>query len=222
MQLIKNLIYNEKILLKDDLRFKSYPQKIFLSKYTCQSDMNDRYYLNVKLLEKDSDLVSQGYLYFYINLNKLQSELIGVGIESKYRNCGLASLLISSWIKLCLEQGINNLQTIPRQRKPFLLYLLKKYKFELENTELYETSPRTVYICQGNGNSDKLIMFKNKREEQLFNNSNIMKTDNYRIIETLPDNVSVVDKVVLYSPYFLQDNEFAYQRSLNIYNKHKI
>lgn len=130
--------------------------------------------------------------------------------------------MISSWIKLCLEQGVNNLQTIPKQRKPFLLYLLKKYKFELENTEIYETSPRTIYICQENGNSDKLIMFKNKREEKLFINSNIMKTDNYRIIETLTDNVQIVDKVVLRSPYFLQDNEFAYQRSLNIYNKHKI
>lgn len=222
MQLIKNLTYNKKLLLKEDLQFKTYQQKLFLSKHTCQSDMNDRYYLNVKILEKDDNLVNQGYLYFYINFNKLQSELIGVGIEPQYRNYGLASLLISSWIKLCLEQGINNLQTIPKQRKPFLLYLLKKYKFELENMGIYETSSRMVYICQENGNNDKLIMFKDEREKRLFNNSNIMKTDNYRIIDTLTDDIEIVDKVVLYLPYFLQDNEFAYQKSLSIYNKHKI
>lgn len=222
MQIIKNLTYKEKILLSDDLQFQTYRQGLFLSKHTCQDDINDRYYLYVKLLEDDNNLVNQGYLYFYIDFDELQSDLIGVGIEPKYRNCGLASLLISSWVQLCLEQGINNLQTIPKQRKPFLLYLLKKYTFELQNTKNYETSPKTVYICKGNNINDKLIMFKDEREKKLFRNSNIMKTDNYRIIEALTDEIQIVDKVVLYSPYFLQDNEFAYQKSLSIYNKHKI
>lgn len=221
MHLIKNLIYNEKILLKDDFQFKTCNQGLYLSRHTCQNDINDRYYLNIKLLE-DNNLINQGYLYFYIDFNKLQSELIGVGIEPEYRNYGLASLLISSWIKLCIEQGINNLQTISKQRKPFLLYLLKKYRFELENTEIYETSSRMVYICRENGSNDKLIMFKDEREKRLFNNSNIMKTDNYRIIDTLTADIEIVDKVVLYFPYFLQDSEFAYQKSLSIYNKHKI
>lgn len=222
MQIIKNLTYKEKILLSDDLQFQTYRQGLFLSKHTCPDDINDRYYLYVKLLEDDNNLVNQGYLYFYIDFDELQSDLIGVGIEPKYRNCGLASLLISSWVQLCLEQGINNLQTIPKQRKPFLLYLLKKYTFELQNTKNYETSPKTVYICKGNNINDKLIMFKDEREKKLFRNSNIMKTDNYRIIEALTDEIQIVDKVVLYSPYFLQDNEFAYQKSLSIYNKHKI
>ncbi len=222
MQIIKNLTYNKKFLLKDDLQFKTYRQGLFLSRHSCQADINDRYYLNIKLLEDNKSLVNQGYLYFYINFDKLQSELIGMAIDPKYRNCGLASLLISSWIQLCLEQGIENLKTIPKQRKPFLLYLLKKYAFEIENIETYETSSRLVYICRETDTAYKLIMFKDKREEKLFSNSNVMKEDNYRIIESLTDDIKIIDKVVLYSPYFLQDNEFAYQKSLSIYNQHKI
>ena len=63
-------------------------------------------------------------------------------------------------------------------------------------------------------------MFENKQEEKRFQSSNIMRSDNYSIV-TREDDIQVLDSVVLGSPYFLQDSEKAYQKSLQVYHKHK-
>lgn len=217
MSLIENIPYKKSFIVKDDLSLLGKSQTISISKYLC-GDIYDRYYLRVNTKDDNNNPLDQGYLYFYLDFEERKSEFIGVKISQEYRNCGLASLLISVWIQFCLDEGFLNLQTISKQRKPFVLYLLKKYEFELRNLTTYRTSTRTVHICKKENEDRKCIMFENKQEENRFRNSNIMKTDNYRIIGKEEQNISILDSVVLYTPYFLQDQEKAYQKSLQFYN----
>lgn len=213
--------YRENILWKDGFQYHGYQQQIKLSKHFCESDPMDRYYLKTDIITSDNQPIHQGYLYFHIDFDTSQSEFIGACVENEYRNSGIASLLISSWIQFCLDQGIDNLKTISKQRKPFLLYLLKLYNFEIENIEEYLTSPKVVHICRKNEENDKYLIFANKREEEMFRRSNIMKTDNYKIIDATEKNIQILDSVALYNPYFLQDKEKAYQKSLQVYNRHR-
>ncbi len=220
MSLLTNMPYKENYILKDDLTFQMRKQRITVTKYFCDSDVHDRYYLRANTKNHDGKTLNQGYLYFYLNPEKRQSNFIGVSVSEEYRNCGMASLLIANWIELCLDDGILNLETIPKQRKSFVLYLLKKYAFELNDLNTYQTSTRVVHICRKENDNGKYIMFENKQEEKRFQSSNIMRSDNYSIV-TREDDIQVLDSVVLGSPYFLQDSEKAYQKSLQVYHKHK-
>ncbi len=218
--MLKNLEYNNKILFKNDTVYKDLQQIIILSKYHCDTDIKDRYYLRAHIINNNK-LITQGFLYFYINFLNKESNFIGVGVNDTYRNQGIASLLISSWVQLCLDENIYNLSTITKQRKPFILYLLKKYEFELANKEDYKTSNKVVYICKKDESLEKFILFKRKKEKEIFSNSKVKREDNYQIIDKLEKEISIIDEVCLSTPYYLQDQDKAYQKSLSYYNKFK-
>ncbi len=219
--MIKKLEYNEKILFKNNLFYNDLQQIILLSKYHCDTDIKDRYYLRAKVIDGNKKLINQGFLYFYIDFFNHESNFIGVGVNDTYRNQGIASLLISSWIQLCLDENIYNLATISKQRKPFILYLLKKYQFELANISDYQTSNKTVYLCKKEKSLEKLLIFKSKYEKERFANSKVMRADNYQIIDNLEKEITIIDQVCLSTPYYIQDQDKAYQKSLSYYNKYK-
>lgn len=209
--------YKKSITIKNDVIIQTKKQEIFITKCLCNTDKNDSYYLRINSGENRV----QGYLYFYLNQEKRQSKFIGVSTLEESRNCGIASLLIASWIQLCLEEGFTNLETIPKQKKPFPLYILKKYFFDHRNISDYQASTKTVYICRREEGNQKCISFLSKQEENRFRNSNIMKMDNYQIVDREDTSLQILDSVVLYTPYFLQNQEKAYQKSLQIYNKYR-
>ena len=220
MNFLERMPYKSSILYEDDLKFQDKNLKTYVSRHCSETDVHDHYYLRMNIMKQDGTKKQLGYLYFYID-DKNHSKFIGLMVNPEYRNCGLASLLISEWIQLNLNEGLENLETIPKQRKPFLLYMLKRYSFELGNLETYQTSDRAVSLYQKEDSLEKYLMFRHKGEEKRFQNSNIMKTDNYVIIEQLEENMTWLDDVVLYSPYYLQDKEKAYQKSIGTYNKYR-
>ncbi len=220
MSVLNNIPYKENIILNNNLKYHDFHQQITLTKYFCNSDLNDRYYLRLNI-NNNGELINQGYLYFYLDSKSLDSKFIGIGVNPEYRNSGVASLLIANWIQFCFDEGFFNLQTIRKQRKPFLLYLLKKFCFDLNNLNKYYTSSKTVHICRKEGSSNKYLIFANKHEEERFSRSNVMKKDNYKIINSTDENINILDSVVLYEPYYLQNNKQAYQKSLQISNKYR-
>ena len=219
--MLRNLEYNDKVLFKDSTVYQGFQQIVILSKCICDTDVQDRYYLRLNIVDNDKKLINQGFLYFYIDFCKLESKFVGVGVNEKYRNSGVASLLISSWIQLCLDESIRNLMTNMKQRKPFVLHLLKKYDLELDNIGEYQTSSKTVYICKKNDSLDKYLIFKNKYERQRFANSKVMREDNYKIVDDFESGLSFLDTVCLSKTYYLQDEDKAYQKSLNYFNRYK-
>ena len=48
-----------------------------------------------------------------------------------------------------------------------------------------------------------------------------MQRDNYKIIATLSRDIEVLDQVLLSTPYYLADENKAYNRSLSLIKKHE-
>lgn len=220
MKLLENLPYKTNIVIKDDLIYQKFQQKIILSRHFCNVDPNDRYYLKLNAIVED-EIINQGYLYFYFHPEDSSSQFIGIAVNEDYRNCGVASILISSWIQFCLDSGYEDLMTSQKQRKPFLLYLLKKYFFVAEDVSDYELFRKLVYICKMKDSNCKGLIFANKQEETRFRNSNVMKADNYRIIDSLGEEIQILDSVLLSTPYLLKDNEKAYQKAIKTYDRYR-
>ena len=126
----------------------------------------------------------QGYIYFTLDQLRKESKFIGVKVGEQYRNLNMASFLISSWIDMCLNNDYEMLGMNERQRKPFFIYMLKKYQFEVPDLSMYETRPDIVAICRSDRILDlaKYVLFKNPHEEKKFAESKIIRSDNYSIV----------------------------------------
>ena len=194
--------------------------RLALEKSYFPSNQRDQFFIKAYTL-KNGCLICQGYIYFYIDFDTLTSEYIGSKVKEEYRQNGLASLLHASWIDLCLQYGLEHLQTIKTQRKPFLLYLLKKNCFELENTSLYQASPHTIYICSQEHSHYKYLLFKNQNTAEYFRRSKIYAGDNYQILNGLEPGYQILDRVLLSNIYFAYDNEATHRRAEGVLKRYK-
>lgn len=219
MQLLENLAYNKEILFDRSFYYNGCSQRVYLSKSLLKSNKRDQYFLKVCLVR--NNMICQGYIYFYLDFLKKTSHFIGLYVKPEYRCTGLASLLISNWVQFCLDNDFNTLTTNTKQRKPFLLYLLKTFGFEIFDVEKYLTSPYTIYICSEKDHMEKYLLFKNERQAEAFLHSSIMQHDNYRIIEELKNGMHILDNILLSTTYCLQNEDKAYMKSLQICNKHR-
>lgn len=140
--------------------------------------------------------VIQGYMYFYLDYENKTSDFIGIKVHEQYRNLNISSLLISIWIDLCLNNGIDFLGSNKKQRKPFLIFLLKKFGFEIFDKNLYRTSKDVISICRKDDDRSKLLLFRDAKHERDFRESKIYHEDNYKILTSL-DGVDHLDDIVM-------------------------
>ena len=182
-----------------------------------------------------------GYIYFYLDQVCKKSSYIGTYVKPEYRSIGLASLLTAYWIKICLDDGFDFLTTNKVQRKPYLLYILKKYFFEIADTDKYSLSKHTIHICK-DGDEEKFLLFKNREMARNFQHGKIYQEDNYKImffddlcngivlddvqneknissnniqkvLEKVKNRVQLLDSVLLSNIYSLKDSNSAYYLS---------
>lgn len=210
-----------------------------LSKSFLQPTQVEQYFLKLYTLSQNKMLCT-GYIYFYVNLDKKESSFIGEFVKPEYRFYGLGNLLLSSWIKLCLDENLNILTTNKKQRKPFLLYLLKTFYFEISDYTLYEKSFHTIWICKNMLDlNQKCLFFKSPLQSIQFQQSKIKCTDNYVILNSNYANksldelkqmqeepphfpyIEILNQVLLSRKYNLEDKEAAYQKVLEIHRKFK-
>lgn len=148
-------------------------------------------------------------LYFFLDFINKESSFIGAYINPSYRNKGLASLLVANWIKVCYDNDIVRLKTNKKQKKPLLIYLLKCCSFEIKKPEDYDISSDTISIYRGPDGTYRL-WFKNPIKKAAFMQSAIYGDGDYKILEMLGDNSSLVDRVLLSRTYFPTDPLLAY------------
>jgi len=220
MKALENIPYNKRFLIDERFLPEGFVGRVYLEKSYLNTNDSDQYFLKLFKLSEYGSMDCLGFLYFYLDFNLLESKFIGILIKPEYRNKGLAYLLVANWIKLCMDNNIINLQTNKKQRKPALLYLLKNYSFEIDNPELYKQSNFTIDICEGLHDHMKYLHFKSEAQKDKFVNSPIMKEGNYCILDSLNENYQVLDNVLLSSPYYLQDENKAYTRTLKMLEKH--
>ncbi len=205
-----------------------YNQDLYLKKAVMDNSNRPKYYINV-FSSINNELVEQGYLYFYLDYEKKSSHFIGVKVKEKYRDLNIGSFLVATWIDLCLNNGYDFLGVNPKQRKPFLLYLLKTYGFEILDKSLYETRPDVISICRNTDFNDKnkYLLFRSKKHEEVFTKTNIYQTDNYKIINSLEGMIHL-DNIILplqsrkrtQVDYELQEKELAETKSETVISRH--
>lgn len=213
-----NVPYNKKILLYEKTEDR---ERIYFEKAYFTHKNVDQYFIKIYKMDKFGTYLCDGYIYFYLDVLNKESNFIGLWVKPERRNEGLAQILISYWVNFCLENGLYNLNTIHKQRKPFTLYLLKKFKFDLLNNDLYESSSNTINICKLIDRDDKCLYFKNPLQAATFKNSKILESDNYLILDSINEDTQVLDQVLLSTSYISQDNDEAYKRSLSLIDKFK-
>lgn len=222
MKFLQNLPYDTLIPIDENLSYNGLKQEIYLTKTYCPGEKRDVYHLKSCITLENGETIVQGYIYFYLSFTTRQSKYCGIFINPQYRNKGLASLLTSSWIRLCLDNDISCLDTIKKQRKPFLIYLLKTYSFELQRTSLYNTDRKVITICRSIKDNSKYLLFKDKGYQEEFSRTAIMVHDDYRIIDNIESGYTPLDDVILFRRYDMQDAEKAYSKALTVYKRHQI
>lgn len=229
MGIIENLEIGNKILYSTGYFSGDYNQELYLKRTVDDGSNRPKFYISV-VSNINGNLVQQGYLYFYLDFEAKASYFIGVKVAPEFRNLNIGSLLVASWIDLCLNNGYDFLGTNQKQRKPFLLYLLKTYGFDILDKTLYDIRPDVISICRAIDSNDKrkILLFKDPKHEKDFMGTNVYKTDNYDIVHS-QDGIILLDDVIVplqdmkKNPvqYELLDQELAETKSESIISSHK-
>lgn len=210
---VLNKLKENKPLLLDTFYQHDRVHRLFLEK--CYFPQKDAYQYFLKLYSHDinGNYNCEGYLYFYLDEETRSSSYIGTYIKKEYRGFGFASLLVAYWLHFGLENGYYHFTTNKKQRKPFLLYILKKYGFELPDISDYENSNYTIYLYQKKEQREKYLLFKSPTHAKNFLSSTIADEDNYRVITRPSDDYSYLDQVLQSSIYETSDESDIYTRS---------
>lgn len=229
MAVIDNLEHGVKKLYDDNFFSGDYNQEMYIMKSVDDGSHKDKYYLEV-YSNINGVYTMQGYIYFYLNVKDNSCSFIGMRVVEEYRNLNIGSLLVSAWIDFCLNNGYEFIGVHPKQKKPFLLYMLKTYAFDVFDKNMYKTRNDVISICRGIDIDDnnKYLMFKNERHQRNFMQTNIYKSDNYKIIDDLDEAIEI-DKIIFPlqdvtrhpADYYLQDKDYAGYRSSKILTRHR-
>lgn len=217
MEYFDRLVDRDKKLYSTDFYSGEYDHNIYLVRAKDDDSLKPKFYIwattNVNGVEE-----KQGYLYFYLDPINRTSSFIGTKVLDKYQGLNISSLLVSVWIDLCLNNGIDFLSSNEKQRKPFLIYLLKKFGFEIFDKNLYETSNDVISICRRDYDKSKLLLFKNDMHEKVFKGTNVFNTGNYEIIHSF-DGVEHLDDIIMPLQHFKSKN---INYNLMYYDKAKV
>ena len=196
MSILENMNPKDQIVYDDRAISGNYDQTLFLKRAMGNPNEDPIFYIRAYGKTKD-ELVHQGYIYFHLNPKTKSSSFVGVKVEEEFRNLNIASFLVASWIDLCFNNGYDFLGANQKQRKPFLLYLLKRYGFEVLDKSLYETRPDVIAICRDfEAPKKKLLLFKDEKHKTAFSKTNIFKEDNYHIVHDT-HGIVVLDNIIL-------------------------
>lgn len=229
MRKLENLEFGENVLYSTGYFSGNYEQILYLKRSIDDGSKRPKFYLSV-FSNIHGELVQQGYLYFYLDYVEHVSYFIGIKVHPKYRDLHIGSFLIAHWIHLCFDYGYDVLGVNQKQRKPFLLYLLKTYGFELSDLSLYESSPDVIFIAKSILKEDhrKFLLFRDSKHERAFMKTNIYRSDNYVIAHNDTDLI-ILDQVLLplqnrkrcRADYMLLDYDLASKKSQFVLSRHK-
>ncbi len=197
MSRLEDLEIGKRTLYSSGYFSGDYNQDLYLKRSVDDGSNKPKFYISVFSMI-DGRLSQQGYLYFYLDFEKKTSDFIGIMVEENYRNLNISSFLVANWIDLCLNNGFDFLGTNENQRKPFLLYLLKTYGFEILDKSLYVDRPDVISICKSRDKNDKrkFLLFRDAKHENTFVNMNVYKNDNYEIVHDRNDLIHLDDVII--------------------------
>ncbi len=229
MEIFKELETDKRFLYSASYFSGNYNQLLYLKRAKDDGSNRPKFYISA-FANINGVLTLQGYIYFYIDFNTKKSDFIGIAVKPEYRNLGISSLLISSWIDICLNNEIDYLGTHYKQKKPFLLYLLKTYGFEIDNIKLYRTSDSLISLYRDPdfSNTSKYLLFRSPLHEKAFMKTNIYKSDNYSVLHNTAGFyeigrviVPLQNMSIMKVSYELKNEDAAAEKVAKILSMHK-
>ncbi len=222
---------DQNIVYSTDYQSGNSRHVLYLKKALDDGSGLPKFYISALTMMKGK-LVRQGFIYFYVDTVKRTSHFIGLGIEDEFRNLNIGNLLVAMWINFCFDNGLDFLGTNKKQRKPFLLYMLKKYGFDIPDDSLYDTSRDVISLYQNIDFDDKrkFLLFRNEKSAKKFSKMNICKSDNYEIIRS-SSGMIFLDRVIIPFEkvkdkeavrYSLRDRELAKRKCSLVLDNHHI
>lgn len=223
MTTLSDLAYGEKGMLIDVISLDNNIKIVVNLKKTFYRENGVTYYfIDLYLNDGKGTHNNMGYMYFMLDEVTKTSSYVGTYVKPEYRFCGLASLLTSYYIKTVLDDGYENLLTNKKQRKPFLLYMLKKYSYDLLDKEDLQSSYK-IHICGKDNDLTKYLIFENDKHRATFMRGKVFKEDNYHVlpvsIADKPDDIKLLDVVIPSRIYKLEELNKGYHLALNKINK---
>ena len=198
MNIILNKIANNESIILDKIEISGFSNVLVKLERSFSKEQNqDYYFIKFYEVKKDGQHINMGYMYFYLDLNLRKSTYVGSYVKPDYRSKGLASMLIAYWIQFCFDNNFYDLTTNKTQRKPFLLYILKSFFFEIENPNDYLTSNYNIHICMLPNDKTKYLVFENSKQALTFKEGKIYKNDNYQILDFNTKGIIKLDTVLL-------------------------
>ena len=229
MGVLENMNCGDKLLYSSGYFSGEYSQDLYLKRAVDDGSNRPKYYLSI-VSNINGELVQQGYLYFYLDYENKMSDFIGVKVSEKYRDLNIGSFLVASWIDLCLNNGYDFLGANKKQRKPFLLYLLKTYGFEVFDLSLYGSRDDVITVCKGIEKDDKrkILLFKDPKHEKVFMGTNCCKDDNYEIVHSRKGIITLDDVILPLQnmskdeiKYELMNYALAEEKATKVIKRHK-
>ena len=163
-----------------------------------------REYLKIVWFTENNEKIVYGYVYFMLYTDKeglKRSAYIGSKVDEQYRGKGLGDLLMSIYLFYSHENWFISFESITRQRKLDLLYLMNKYGFKVKQSNLYDNGNR-ISMYKNNMVIDILkdeqrgvcFRFKTRKAENLYRQKNgrIAWSENYRYLPPLDDELNTI------------------------------
>jgi ribosomal protein S18 acetylase RimI-like enzyme len=229
MVLIDRLEVGDKVLYSTGHFSGDYNQDLYIKRVVTDDGHPPKYYI-CAFSSIGGELVQQGYLYFYLDYKSKIASFIGLNVDERYRDLNIGSFLIASWIDLCFNNGYDFLLVNKKQKKPFLLYLLKKYGFEIFDKSLYGVRDDVITICRSDNLSDKrkFLLFRSPEHEKIFVGTNVFQRDNYEIVHSREGIITLDDVIVPLQSmkknlveYELLDYDLAGEKTRAVMSSHK-
>lgn len=67
----------------------------------------------------------------------------------------------------------------------------------------------------------KYLFFENLRQKENFMSGKIYSSDNYQVLDEMDQNTRKLDTILLSNIYYVQDNDFAYDKSAKVIDRYR-
>jgi len=221
-EMLKKQFDNKKNYLMHDQNFQIGSKAIDL--YYSRAKSNKRLNHFIKCFMPEIPEKCACYTYFDLSESERKSKFIGMEVKPEFYGLNLGMFLFSMWVKTCLEADSYSLQLQRRQTKPGIIYIAKKFGFEIKDANArYANDTKTIFICTKEGESKKALLFKDPSYQAFFQQLPVSKHGHNKYIDPERDNYSIVDKVLLNNTYWLDSSnrDKAYDTASRVLTRFK-
>jgi hypothetical protein len=153
-----------------------------------------------------------GYVYYTSNEKKSESSFMGVEVIKDNRDMSLSNALFEIYFRICEENNVEILKT-KNQRKPFTIYLLKKWGYEYHRDVSHiDILPKT--------NNKLRIRFNNDEQRNRFMNTRLYRSGQYEIVQNSVEEA--IETVILNRGYSLTNKDRHLQKRQEVQERFNV